>query len=178
MKKITILLAILIIVGGSIFYFWEDFLDFYLKSYQRSPLIEKKITNFLIKEAEKQILTPPPLRAEKEDPQSFLTQAGVIHWTNIQREKYGLPPLKENATLNLMAEEKVGLKMNVAKTDLKKVIDILPALQTPTISELSDKRFVDVDTIIDEKIVRDLIPKLKKAGAEGIVEYPLNKIIL
>jgi len=77
----------------------------------------------------------------------------------------------------LNAEEKVGLKMNVPRASLKNVITILPALQTPTISELSDSRFVDVDTIISEKVVRDLIPKLKRAGASGIVEYPLNKVI-
>jgi ATP phosphoribosyltransferase len=56
-------------------------------------------------------------------------------------------------------------------------ISLLPALQTPTISELSDPRFADVDTIISEKVVRDLIPRLKRAGASGIVEYPLNKVI-
>ena len=76
------------------------------------------------------------------------------------------------------AEEKVGLMMNVKKTDLQKVLGILPALQKPTISELSDKEWVDVNTIINESLVRDLIPKLKEAGASGIVEYPLNKIIL
>lgn len=77
----------------------------------------------------------------------------------------------------LVAEKLVGLKMNVPKAKLRDVLDVLPALQTPTISELSDKRWVDVDTIIDEKTVRDLIPKLKRAGASGIVEYPLNKVI-
>jgi len=77
----------------------------------------------------------------------------------------------------LNAEEKVGLKMNVPRQRLKDILALLPALQTPTIAELSDSRFVDVDTIISEKIVRDLIPKLKRAGASGIVEYPLNKVI-
>ena len=76
------------------------------------------------------------------------------------------------------AEEKVGLKMNVEKKNLDKILKILPALQKPTIAELSDKSWVDVDTIIDEKTVRALIPKLKEAGAQGIVEYPLNKIIV
>lgn len=76
------------------------------------------------------------------------------------------------------AEGKVGLMMNVKKDDLDKVLDILPALQKPTIAELSDKKWVDVNTIIDEKIVRGIIPKLKKAGAQGIVEYPLNKVIV
>ncbi|MFA6432070.1 MAG: ATP phosphoribosyltransferase [Candidatus Margulisiibacteriota bacterium] len=77
----------------------------------------------------------------------------------------------------LNAESKVGLKMNVMKGQLRNILSILPALQTPTIAELSNQDWVDVDTIIDEKIVREMIPKLKKAGAKGIVEYPLNKII-
>lgn len=77
----------------------------------------------------------------------------------------------------LQAETKVGLKMNVMKGQLHKIIKILPALQTPTISELSNSAWVDVDTVIDEKVVRDLIPQLKKSGAKGIVEYPLNKVI-
>ena len=76
------------------------------------------------------------------------------------------------------AEEKVGLMLNVEKKNLKKVLATLPSLQKPTISELSDKKWVDVNTIVDEKIVRDLIPKLKEAGASGIVEYPLNKVIM
>lgn len=75
------------------------------------------------------------------------------------------------------AEEKVGLMMNVRKKDLDKVLKVLPALQKPTISELSDKNWADVNTVIDESLVRELIPKLKSAGAHGIVEYPLNKII-
>ena len=77
----------------------------------------------------------------------------------------------------LEAESKVGLKMNVIKSRLRMVLEVLPALQTPTVSELSNPDWVDVDTIIDEKVVRDLIPKLKKAGAKGLVEYPLNKVI-
>jgi ATP phosphoribosyltransferase len=75
------------------------------------------------------------------------------------------------------AAEKVGLMMNVKKQDLDNVLKVLPALQNPTISELSDKDWVDVNTIVDEKIVRRIIPKLKEAGAKGIVEYPLNKVI-
>ena len=77
----------------------------------------------------------------------------------------------------ILAEEKVGLKMNVAKRNLKAVLSMLPAMKRPTISTLSDSEWVDVDTVIDEKVVKDLIPKLKKAGAEGIIEYPLNKVI-
>ena len=75
------------------------------------------------------------------------------------------------------AEAKVGLKMNVRMSGLKKVISLLPAMREPTVSPLATKGWSAVDTIIDEKIVRDLIPKLKDAGAEGIIEYPLNKVI-
>lgn len=77
----------------------------------------------------------------------------------------------------LVAETKVGLKMNVIKTRLASIIKILPAMQTPTIAELSNSAWVDIDTVVDESVVRELIPKLKKAGARGIVEYPLNKVI-
>jgi len=77
----------------------------------------------------------------------------------------------------IAAEEKVGLKMNVKKGNLKKVIALLPALKRPTISGLSEEGWFAVETIIDEQIVRLLIPKLKKAGAQGIIEYPLNKVI-
>lgn len=75
------------------------------------------------------------------------------------------------------AEEKVGLKMNVKKGDLEKVIKKLPALKRPTISGLSQEGWYAIETVIDEKVVRILIPELKKAGAEGIIEYPLNKVI-
>lgn len=78
----------------------------------------------------------------------------------------------------LAAETKVGLKMNVQRDGLAAILSLLPALQTPTVSQLADKDWVDLDTIIEESVVRDLIPKLKKAGAQGIVEYPLNKVIL
>ena len=77
----------------------------------------------------------------------------------------------------MAAEGKVGLMMNVRKADLPAVLQILPALQTPTISSLSDPEWVDVNTILDENIVRHIVPPLKQAGARGIVEYPLNKII-
>jgi ATP phosphoribosyltransferase len=77
----------------------------------------------------------------------------------------------------MAAEGKVGLMMNVRKADLPAVLKILPALQTPTISALSDPEWADVNTILDEDIVRHIVPQLKQAGARGIVEYPLNKII-
>lgn len=77
----------------------------------------------------------------------------------------------------MAAEGKVGLMMNVRKADLPAVLKILPALQTPTISSLADAEWVDVNTILDESVVRNIVPLLKQAGARGIVEYPLNKII-
>jgi ATP phosphoribosyltransferase len=77
----------------------------------------------------------------------------------------------------MAAEGKVGLMMNVQKASLPAVLKILPALQTPTISSLSDPEWVDVNTILDESKVRQIVPLLKQAGARGIVEYPLNKII-
>ena len=77
----------------------------------------------------------------------------------------------------MAAEGKVGLMMNVPTADLKAVVAILPALQKPTISSLSDAEWVAVNTIIDENVVRHIVPQLKHAGARGIVEYPLSKII-
>jgi ATP phosphoribosyltransferase len=77
----------------------------------------------------------------------------------------------------LEAEAKVGLKMNIAKKNLASLLKNLPALRNPTISSLSQKGWVAVETIIDEHVVRELIPQLKAAGAEGIIEYPLNKVV-
>ncbi|MBN1541667.1 ATP phosphoribosyltransferase [candidate division KSB1 bacterium] len=77
----------------------------------------------------------------------------------------------------IMAEGKVGLKMNVPKDHLDEVMDKLPSMKRPTISPLYGNEWVAVETIIDEKIVRDLIPALRRAGAEDIIEYPLNKVI-
>jgi ATP phosphoribosyltransferase len=76
------------------------------------------------------------------------------------------------------AQGRVGLMLNVRRLDLEKVLALLPALQRPTISSLSDPDWVAVNTIIEERTVRDLIPRLKSARAQGIVEYPLNKIVL
>lgn len=77
----------------------------------------------------------------------------------------------------IQAEGKVGLKMNIRKANLKKIISLLPALKNPTISSLSQEGWLAVETIIEEKIVRNIIPQLKEAGAQGIIEYPLNKLI-
>jgi ATP phosphoribosyltransferase len=77
----------------------------------------------------------------------------------------------------LEAEGKVGLMMNVRQADLAAVLSILPALQKPTVSHLSDPDWVALNTILDENVVRTTIPQLKQAGARGIVEYPISKII-
>ncbi len=75
------------------------------------------------------------------------------------------------------AEDKVGLKMNVRRQDLLTVVKHLPALNNPTISNLLDDNWVAIEVIVDERYVRDVVPQLKKLGAEGIIEYPLNKVI-
>jgi ATP phosphoribosyltransferase len=77
----------------------------------------------------------------------------------------------------LMAEEKVGLKMNLPLKNLDEVTKVLPSMHSPTVSHHKDPDWVSIEVIIDEKKVRDLIPKLKGHGASGIVEYPLNKVI-
>lgn len=77
----------------------------------------------------------------------------------------------------LEAEAKVGLKMNIRQADLPNLLQSLPALRNPTVSSLSLAGWVAVETIIDECVVRELIPRLKAAGAEGIIEYPLNKVV-
>ncbi len=78
----------------------------------------------------------------------------------------------------IAAASKVGLLLNVRKEDLDHVLAILPALKNPTISMLSDPEWVAVNTIVEESVVRQILPKLKAANAQGIVEYPLNKIVL
>ncbi len=77
----------------------------------------------------------------------------------------------------IAADGKVGLMMNVPREALPQVLEMLPALDNPTVSNLADNRWVDVMTVIDETVVRKIIPRLKEAGARGIVEYPLNKVI-
>ena len=77
----------------------------------------------------------------------------------------------------LAAEGMVGLKMNVADANLKKILAVLPALKNPTVSGLTKKGWVALEVIMEEKIVKQIIPELKRAGAQGIIEYPLNKVI-
>jgi len=77
----------------------------------------------------------------------------------------------------ILAEGKVGLKMNARKENVEKIIGILPSMKAPTVAMLYDKEWVDIDTVIDEEDVKKLIPELRKAGAQGFIEYPLNKVI-
>ena len=87
-------------------------------------------------------------------------------------------------TLSLMlngamaAQTQVGLMLNVPKSALDEVLGVLPALNSPTVSELRDKEWVAVNTILEQSVVRDVIPRLKAAGGTGIVEYPLSKVVL
>jgi len=98
-------------------------------------------------------------------------------WQNADKKKK-----VENIALMLRgaidAQGRVGLMLNVRKHDLDRVLKVLPALNSPTISELSNKEWVAVNTILEESVVRDVLPKLKAANATGIVEYPLNKLVM
>jgi len=78
----------------------------------------------------------------------------------------------------LAAESRVGLMMNVRKEDIQKVVSILPALQKPTVSSLLDPEWIALNTVVEERIVRQIIPELLKAGAHGIIEFSLNKVVL
>ncbi len=78
----------------------------------------------------------------------------------------------------IAAQGRVGLMLNACKADLDQIVDVLPALNSPTVSQLSDPEWVALNTILDEALVREVIPKLKAAGATGIVEYPLSKVVL
>ena len=76
------------------------------------------------------------------------------------------------------ARDVVGLKMNVPSDDLEQLLEKLPALRNPTVSKLADENWVAIETVLEESVVRTLIPELKSLGAEGIIEYPLNKLVL
>jgi ATP phosphoribosyltransferase len=105
----------------------------------------------------------------------LIANAGAMadEWTRTKLENIAL--LLKAA---IEAQGRVGIMLNVRAHDLEAVLQLLPALQRPTISPLSDSEWVAVNTIIEERTVRDLIPRLKAARAQGIVEYPLNKIVL
>jgi len=92
-----------------------------------------------------------------------------------KREKLETLALLLKGALN--ARDLVGLKMNLPEANLKNLLEALPALRNPTVSPLAQPGWVAVETIIEEKIVREIIPKLKALGAEGIIEYPLNKVV-
>ena len=77
----------------------------------------------------------------------------------------------------ISAREKVGMKMNIPRKKLDEVTKILPAEKSPTVSSLADEDWVAIEVIVEEKIERDLVPQLKRAGATGIITYPLNKVI-
>jgi ATP phosphoribosyltransferase len=93
-----------------------------------------------------------------------------------RRQKIDSLALMLNAAIS--AQGQVGLMLNVEKANLPAVLAVLPALNSPTVSELSDPAWVALNTILEEGVVRDVIPKLKAANATGIVEYPLNKVVL
>ena len=97
-------------------------------------------------------------------------------WTNeAKRAKIENISMMLNAALQ--AETKVGLKLNLERSKLSEVLLNLPALRNPTISSLADEEWIAVETVIEKKVSREIIPALKRLGAEGIVEYPLNKIV-
>ena len=77
----------------------------------------------------------------------------------------------------LAARDKVGLKMNLPEDKLRALLEALPALRNPTIAHLAVPGWIAVETVIEEKVVREIIPRLKELGAEGIIEYPLNKVV-
>ncbi len=77
----------------------------------------------------------------------------------------------------MAAEGKVVLMMNVPRERLSEVLAVLPALQNPTVADLADRNWVDVTTVVDESVVRNIVPRLKAAGATGIVEFTVNKLI-
>jgi len=103
--------------------------------------------------------------------------ANVDSWKDTwkRRKLEDIKMLLEGA---ICALGKVGLILNVRKTDLQAILAVLPALKNPTISQLSDEEWVAVNTILEESTVRTILPRLKEAGGQGIVEYPLNKIVM
>ena len=78
----------------------------------------------------------------------------------------------------MAAQNQVGLMLNVEKKNLDAILKVLPALNSPTVSHLRDENWVAVNTILEQSVVRDVIPRLKAAGGTGIVEYPLSKVVL
>ena len=102
--------------------------------------------------------------------------ANKVSWENPAKRKK-IENIALLLTSALEANSKVGLKLNIEKSKLEAVLADLPALRNPTINRLTDESWVAIDTILDEKVVREIIPELKGRGAEGIIEYPLNKVV-
>jgi ATP phosphoribosyltransferase len=102
--------------------------------------------------------------------------ANRTSWKNPWKRKK-IEQISTMLTGSLQAMGKVGLKLNVAKENLDKVMSLLPSLKAPTISSLSSNKWFAIESIVDAKIIRNLIPMLLEAGAQGIIEYPLNKVI-
>jgi ATP phosphoribosyltransferase len=102
--------------------------------------------------------------------------ANRASWNDSWKRKK-IEQIKTMLTGSLQAMGKVGLKLNVSKENLKRVMALLPSLKSPTVSSLSAQEWFAVESIVDAKIMRDLIPVLLEAGAQGIIEYPLNKVI-
>ena len=102
--------------------------------------------------------------------------ANHASWKNTWKRKK-IEQISTMLTGSLQAMGKVGIKLNVAKENLDKVMSLLPSLKSPTISSLSSNKWFAIESIVDAKMIRDLIPTLLEAGAQGIIEYPLNKVI-
>lgn len=102
--------------------------------------------------------------------------ANKAAWENPEKRKK-IENIALLLTAALEAHSKVGLKLNIERAKLDQILEELPALRNPTVNRLTDDAWVAIETIIDEKVVRDIIPQLKAHGAEGIVEYPLNKVV-
>ena len=126
--------------------------------------------------------TGSSLRANKLRVIDVLMETNTVLIANKESWANGQKKAKiENIALMLdaalQADTKVGLKLNLEKTKLAEVLDNLPALRNPTISSLTDDQWIAVETVIEKKVSREIIPAIKRLGAEGIVEYPLNKIV-
>lgn len=102
--------------------------------------------------------------------------ANKASWENPEKRKK-IEQISLLLQAALEAGDKVGLKLNIRRTNLDEILEKLPSLRNPTISNLGDERWVAVETIIEESVVREIIPALKDLGAEGIIEYPLNKVV-
>ena len=125
-------------------------------------------------------LAPRPVRLVDERFTTVLAHDALRRGGRDARDRRGAVDKAAAALLlqgALEAESKVGLKMNAPKKALKAITAAVPSLRDPTVSPLSNPDWVALETIIDESVVREILPQLKALGAEGIVEYPLNKVV-